>query len=297
MTGLTITGAFAERSCQKCPNPGITGEFSMFRLLEKGEKGKPARPDRGPRHKDGDRFKAFKEADIDKDGTLNFDEFSQMGRVSKLESEKRRKLFDYLDRDKDGKVQMRELQPREPGWVGALRRGFNQLDLDKNGTLSLQEFSRLADFAGKKEEMVARFFVKMDRNKNKEIERNELKVSGNPRSRPHFDFGKYDINTSGGLDLEEYSKIPWMDKWPEDRRKKLFQRIDVDKNGEISLAEIRSAHQHHRPESQRKPTKPHRGDRSRDGDQKPPAKPHGKPRRRGSEHPAEGDSPASSSID
>ena len=46
--------------------------------------------------------------------------------------------------------------------------------------------------------------------------------------RPDIHFTNHDANSSGGLDYQEYAGIPWMNKWPEQRRKKLFDRIDRD---------------------------------------------------------------------
>ena len=36
--------------------------------------------------------------------------------------------------------------------------------------------------------------------------------------------------------------MPWIYKWPEERRKKLFERIDVDGDGELSKREIGGMH-------------------------------------------------------
>lgn len=197
-------------------------------------------------HQGRPRSKAFEAVDANKDGVLSFGEFSQMGRLTKMDEPKRRKLFDFLDRDKDGKLHLRELQPREPSWLAPLRQGFAELDADKNGGLDLKEFSQCPQMAHKGEDVVSRIFARTDRNNNKRIERFELKWSGGPRARPPVDFAKYDSNTSGGLDFAEYSRLPLMGKVPEERRKKLFERIDADKSGEISAAEVKAAHKRHR---------------------------------------------------
>lgn len=203
------------------------------------------------------RSKAFEAVDANKDGVLTFGEFSQMGRLITMDEPKRRKLFDFLDRNKDGKLHLRELRPREPGWLAPLRKGFAALDTDKNGGLDLKEFSQCPQMAHKGEDVVSRIFARADRNNNNRIERFELKWSGGPRARPTIDFAKHDSNASGGLDFEEYSKLPLMEKIPAERRKKLFERIDADKSGEISAGEVKAAHKRHRHHSSH--GKPQRG--------------------------------------
>ncbi|MCP5535623.1 MAG: EF-hand domain-containing protein [Akkermansiaceae bacterium] len=231
-----------------------------------------------------DKFKSFKEADTNKDGSLSFQEFSQMTRLKTLEEAKRRRLFDYLDRDKDGQLHMRELQPRDHGWFEKMAKVFPRLDTNHNGTLDIAEFARFPEFKGKDRGMVKRYFDHLDRNKNGEIERIELKAVPAHRARPDFDFSKFDTNSNGSLDFQEYSNIPWMEKFPEERRKKLFERIDIDKNGEVSPKEIRSAHQTRHPAPPHgKPLNPHRGGRSDQDNGNPPVKPPGRTWRKGPE--------------
>lgn len=263
------------------PNLNFTCLLVMAALSGSLAYADDARPDSGKPgrgHRDGgkpgERFKAFKDVDVNKDGALSFEEFSSMSRLKNMDESKRRKLFDFLDRDKDGKLHMRELQPREPKWIGALRKEFAKVDANKDGSLDLAEFSKLPFFKDKDQEMVKKIFEKADRNKNQKIDRQELKFPTGSRQHAHLDFAKYDKNSSGGLDFQEYSAIPWMKKCPDGRRKKLFDRIDADKNGEISQKEIRAAHQIRRPS-------PHRGGRAHDGKGRPTQKPHGKPRRDG----------------
>jgi len=89
-------------------------------------------------------------------------------------------------------------------------------------------------------------FERLDQNKNNGIEWSELNAKPRRFSQPDGGFAAHDKNASGGLDYEEYSQMPWVCKWPELRRKKLFERIDVDGDGELSKHEVRDAHSYRR---------------------------------------------------
>jgi len=236
----------------------------------------------GSTGKKGVYLKSFQAVDIDKDGELTFGEFSMMERLTKMGEKKRRRLFGFLDRNKDGKLHTRELQAREPIWIVSVRKNFTLIDSDKSGGLSLVEFSQASAFSDKPKEMADRAFIKMDSNRNQVIERSELKWSRRSKARSRIDFEKYDINQSNSLDFEEYAKLPLMDKCSEERRKHLFARIDTDNNREISKKEIKAAHKKHRAFSPH--GKPHR-DRGSMRDGKEGER---KPRRHGHEEPKKG---------
>lgn len=212
-----------------------------------------------------DRFKAFKKADGDDDRKLTFAEFSSMERLASLDEDKRRKLFDFLDRDQDGFLHMREARAREPRWMGTAQKEFGRLDVDGDGALDVTEFAELLKLLEKKKLPV--LFEKLDRNKNDKIERDELKLRPHHSMRPEIDFAKHDVNASGGLDYQEYSAMPWMLKWPEYRRKAFFDKLDADSDGEITEAEIKGAHEK-RASRGFKPRRPQREHGPREG--KPP---------------------------
>lgn len=281
VAGVSSGVALAEQDSRGDAGDKAGGDKARGKGLRSAEKrGGNERSNKSPRDggKLGDRFKAFKEVDADKDGSITFDEFSTMSRLKNMDEAKRRKLFDFLDRDKDSKLNLRELQPSEARWVSAIRKGFNKLDANNDGGLDMAEFSNLPQFKGKDKALLVKFFAKLDRDENKSIKKPELKPTAGHHPRPHFDFANYDTNSSGGLDFNEYSKMPWMEKCPETRRKKLFERVDVDENGEISAEEVRSAHRMHKPPSHGRSGKPRRGARppKRDGESR--KNPNGKTR-------------------
>jgi len=193
-----------------------------------------------------ERGKAFADVDIDNDRQLTFSEFAGAKRLQNMDPKKQRQLFDFLDHDKDGYLQMRELYPPTPKWVKFARKEFSRFDTNKDGLLTAAEFSELMKFTNENKLDPAELFVRLDQNKNNGIERFELNTK--PRRFKHSDtgFAAYDKNASGGLDYDEYAAMPWVCKWPEQRRKKLFDRIDVDGDGELSKPEIGDMHSHRR---------------------------------------------------
>jgi len=182
----------------------------------------------------------WKKMDTDEDGFLSFEEFSKSPRLVRLNESKRRKLFDYLDRNKDGKLSMRELRPSAPGWMMALRKEFKRLDTDRSRGLSYEQFSQSSKLAKMSDDERTRIFKHLDRNRDGEIQLAELS-GGKHRGGPEIELEKYDLNQSGGLSFEEFSKIPWMARIPEKRRKALFQKMDLKQDGEISPREVRRA--------------------------------------------------------
>lgn len=206
---------------------------------------------RGHPARHADRQRAFDEADANKDGFLSPEEFSQMKRLARLAPEKRERLFAFLDRNKDGKLHHHELHPPPPPRHGMLLRQFRRLDADGSGGLSVGELAKSPAFKGTPPEHLDRLFRRLDRNKNGQLEKKEL-MGGARRGHPAIHFEKYDKDGSGGLSFEEYSAMPFMDRINEERRKKVFERIDADKDGQLSPQEIRQAwrphhrHRHHK---------------------------------------------------
>jgi len=233
-----------------------------------GGSGRLARPGMG-----GHDFKAL---DKDGDGFLNFEEFSQSERLLRIDEEKRRKLFDFLDRNKDGKLHMRELRPAAPRWMSSLRKEFDRLDVNQSGSLDFVEFSKASQIAKMDERQRQKLFKRLDRNKDQSIQRSELRGPGGPgsyrehKAHPNIDFGKYDTNQSGGLDFDEYSRLPWMSRIPEERRKMIFKKLDRDKNGEISPEEVKFAGADRRKHGRPSHARPHRNKPSRNGENAKP---------------------------
>lgn len=251
VTLVCVGAMFASSSANALEKPTPRGQ------------GGESRPERGP-HRDGrgknrhdagkgkSRGEGFKILDLNHDGVLSFDEFSKSKRLARLDAEKQRRLFDFLDRNKDGKLQTVELRPHEPQWMVELRKSFKRIDTNQNGSLDFEEFSKSIPIENKKQVERERIFKRLDSNRDGSIQRAEIRGGPRHRQRPVIDFKKHDVNQSGGLDYDEYSKLPFVRRFPDERRKKHFEKIDTDGNGEISPEEIRVAHK-------RRPRRPHGG--------------------------------------
>ena len=149
------------------------------------------------------RGKAFADVDIDNDRQLTFSEFAGAKRLQNMEPKKQRQLFDFLDYDKDGYLQMRELFPATPKWMKVARREFPRFDTNKDGQLTITEFSELMELTNENKLKPVELFELLDQNKNNGIEWSELNAKPRRFSQPDGGFAAHDENASGGLDYEE----------------------------------------------------------------------------------------------
>ena len=193
--------------------------------------------------------RSFDKLDEDNDGFLSFTEFTASERLAKLDTEKRRALFNFLDRNKDGKVQRLELGPRHSDRLEALRDNFKSLDVDQNNRLSFDEFINDDVMQNKGLDERRTVFKHLDRNQDGFIVLDELKKSPRFKMKIALDFKKNDEDESGTLNYSEYATLPFVSKFDDLRKRKHFEYMDADEDGEISLKEIYSAHKRgpHRP--------------------------------------------------
>lgn len=193
--------------------------------------------------------RALAKADSDRNGFVSRKEFRQATPGTP------QKLFDRLDADKDGKLARAELArvsrlPRQdnrpdPNPLRRLRElitSFNEIDVDKNGELSI------AELRARKVKLPVDGLKRLDADRNAAISRSELRTAaemagraargegvGRRKSRGSGEgqrLAKADSNGDGRITRNEFRKaIPHAPV-------EAFDRIDADKNGVVTKDEL-----------------------------------------------------------
>lgn len=202
-------------------------------------------------HRDGEKkLKMLLKADLNQDGVISFEEFSVMARLAPLDDTKKRNLYDFLDRNNDGKLQPIEVRPKEPHWVSLVKRDFSQFDKNNSADISFEEFIQIGTFADRKPERMRHLFNDIDQNEDKGLTLKEITDHRGGGFKKKIDFTKFDLNESGGLDKAEYLQLPMINKMPKDHVEGLFLNIDENEDGELSSEEFKS---HQAKRGHRKP--------------------------------------------
>jgi Ca2+-binding EF-hand superfamily protein len=233
---------------------GILAPVVSFAQPEVRRQGPPPRG--GPGDRGGDRafMERWKSADTDKDGSISRAEFDAISRLQGLPEEKRAHLFERLDKNSDGKLDRQEMgrmgKPRDGQGPPMLR--LWELDIDKSGGVSFEEFQ------------AGRFFKKLDPEKQRALFR-RLDTNGDgvitPQDKPEPAFkrdggkprpqrpdrGKpdgpgmeprqiirqLDQDNDGALTFEEFRVGPAVRGLSEDEQEDRFEALD--KNGDLKI--------------------------------------------------------------
>ncbi|NRB26235.1 MAG: EF-hand domain-containing protein [Roseibacillus sp.] len=186
------------------PKPGIKGER---------KRGGPVRED----------FVAS--YDRNKDGKISFEEFRTARKTAALEEEGRRRLFNHLDKNKDGTITPNELPKAMPHPV-------RDSDLDRNGRISFEEFRRSARLKGVREERIKAMFSRMDHNKDRFLTPQDFRRRGGlPFGRAESD--KLDTDRDHALSFREWMKSPRHKGTPEGELRRRFNMLDRNKDGKL----------------------------------------------------------------
>ena len=196
-------------------------------------------------------------ADLDHDGVISQQEFGQMPRVQKLDAEQRTKLFERLDKNQDGKIgheEIREMLQHEHR--GEMMPRIWELDKDKDGGVSFEEFQQGMVFQKLEPEKQQRIFKHLDSNGDGKItpedqpKRRPMREGdekgpdkgpgGEMRKRlgdhpaPGALIERFDQNKDKALSYEEFKANPRAEEIGEEALKKRFEMMDRNGDGKIS---------------------------------------------------------------
>lgn len=216
--------------------------WEIFARLDKNRSGSIERNElsrHGPSHgPGGERRRPMWLGNLDKnrDGVIDFAEFRHGRMVARLPEPKQREIFGRMDRDGNGRLDKAD---RPEGFRGGMPR-LADLDRDKSGGVSFEEFS-----AGKMAKRVPgeqrrAMFDHLDRNKDGELGPDDShRSAGNGfgpapgRGGPGAGFKDLDKNGDGTLSFDEFRKAPWMREQDEDSQEDRFEALDGD--GDLNL--------------------------------------------------------------
>lgn len=115
----------------------------------------------------------LRQADKNKDRKITFEEFSAHPRFAELKESYHKRLFERMDRNKNGVIDPEDHHERT--WSVKVHKEF---DKDENGSLSLSEFLKMPHFERMPKKVREKNFSRLDKDQNGEISAEEFKKSG-----------------------------------------------------------------------------------------------------------------------
>jgi len=205
---------------------------------------------RGPHGGGPDR--GWKQADKDSDGKISREEFEAMPRIQNLPAERREAIFKRLDKNEDG-----FLDPKEFGPMGKRREGgppmkrIWELDTDKSGGVSIEEFRLGEIFKKLPPEKLEEIFRRLDTDGDGQItpkDRPEPPPRRGPEGRPGGP-GKpgggprqmirdFDTDNDGALTFEEFRKAPPIAGLGEDEQEDRFESLDRNQDHKLDAEDF-----------------------------------------------------------
>lgn len=155
LIGALVASAIAE--------DGLRPERGRANPDGRDERKRPERPSFDPQ------MEMFKRMDTDRDGKISKLEFFASPRLERLPEEKKQAFFSRLDRDGDGLVSRVEIREMRHDAQRRAKEEFRELDADKSGGLSFEEFSKGKFFGKLPEEKRRQIFARMDTDGSGEI--------------------------------------------------------------------------------------------------------------------------------
>ncbi len=229
----------------------IAGLLLPAVYLAQAQEAAVGRKDRGKGHKDGGMrsfAETWKAADKDQDGFISIAEFVLMPRIQKLPEEKRVRIFERLDKDFNDKLGREELGHHGGGSHDGKRQHMKrlwELDADKDGGISLQEFKAGELFKKLPPGKQDRVFRRLDTDGDgvvtpRDKPRPSKNGGGSKEKRPQAINLKSDTNGDGVLSFEEFRSGPAMMGLSEDIQEERFEMLDRNDDLKISAEDFPS---------------------------------------------------------
>ncbi len=231
----------------------LTGILAQVAALAQAPEASEPPPQRGGGGKRGQHappMERWKAADRNGDGSISMEEFKGMPRIQNLPDEKRENLFKRLDKDADGRLGRQEIarMGRPHDGKGAPMRRLWELDVDKSGGVSFEEFKQGPFFKKLTPEKQQVVFQRLDANGDgmitpKDKPEPSFRREGEPghqggpdgrRMEPRQMIRQLDQNGDGSLSFEEFRSWPAVKHLTEDEQEDRFEAMD--QNGDLKLA-------------------------------------------------------------
>lgn len=246
----------------------LTPAMCVAQAEDGGPGGPPPRAGEGPHGGHRPFVEAWKAADKDADGFISREEFGLIPRIQGLPEEKRAGLFTRLDKDADGKLDRGEL-----GRIGRPREGSGnrmprlwELDVDKSGGVSFEEFKAGRVFQKLAPEKQQAVFHRLDTNGDGMITPKDNPEPpfrhdrGNPRPKRQED-GKPDVprveprqlirqldqDGNGTVTFEEFRAGPRVRDLTEDEQEDRFEALDKNHDLKITVEDFPPPAPHREP--------------------------------------------------
>lgn len=176
---------------------------------------------------------------MDGDKLVSRSEFDQMSRVSLLPEEKRTQLFERLDKNHDGQISRKELLEISKSKSEALRARLWELDTDKDGGVSFEEFRAGPIYNKLPIEKQRLVFQRLDTDGD-----GKITLKDRPRH-PEGDEDEFqlpwpkqlllgaDQNHDGAVTFEEFRAAPRSKEFTDEQLKRRFRELDKNHDGKI----------------------------------------------------------------
>ena len=233
---------------------GILAPAAAFAENRAAPAGGPPRDGDGRRGGQRESSEMWRLADKDGDGFISLVEFRTLPRLEKMPEEKQSQLFKHLDKDSDGKIARKELgwmnRPREDG---PPHQRLWELDADKSGGVSMEEFKAGRFFQKFPADQQDRLFSRLDTNGDGVISpedrpeppfkrgggKPERPPGGKPgRMDPQQMFRQHDTNGDGALSFDEFRLAPMVANLGEDEQEDRFEEMDRNHDLKITRDEL-----------------------------------------------------------